>query len=222
MERADLNKAWLRIEEPEAVQVLIDHHELRFLKPFVLKEHSLSQAAKELGMTPSAMLYRIKKLLRLGLIELARVEPRKGRAVKYYRATSERFFVPFEATSAESLERLLYEMDEEGLHDFVKHRVRASADLPSWGLGVCRTANGLMSVSFLPAPDHHPDRIVEMVLETDFPAIWASFSRLYLSYEGAKALQHDLVKLFELYKEHGQGSGQAYLLRLGLTPVTPD
>lgn len=49
------------------------------------------------------MLYRIGQLLDLKLLHVSRVEPRHERALKYYRAVADGFFVPFELTDAETL-----------------------------------------------------------------------------------------------------------------------
>ena len=220
MEQDDLKKEWVYITHPEAARVLSEEDKLRFLEPFIRREHSLSSAARELSTSPSAMLYQVKKLLRLGLLRVVRTEPRGGRAVKYYRATSERFFVPFEATSAGTVFDLLYKTEERRLRMFLRSYLRAHAHAPEpWGVGVFLTPEGRVGTSVATAHDHDPERLVRMMLEEDAPAVWMSWSTLRLDVEGAKALQRDLAKLFELYKTRGQGEEQAYLLHLELSPA---
>ena len=94
----------------EAARVLADPAERRFLNPFIRGDRTLSEAAGEVGLRLNAMHYRVKKLLRLDLIEIKREEPRRGRAVKVYRASADTFFAPFEVTPYTSLEALITEM----------------------------------------------------------------------------------------------------------------
>ena len=50
-----------------------------------------------MGCSLNTMLYRIKTLLlRAGLLEVVREEPRKGRAVKIYRSVHDAYFIPFQ------------------------------------------------------------------------------------------------------------------------------
>ncbi len=223
MEQDNFEKGWTYITNPEAAKVISGEDELRFLEPFIKREYSLSEAARKLSTSPSAMLYQVKKLLRLELLRVTRTEHRKGRAIKYYRATSERFFVPFEATSAETVFNLLYRAEERQLRAFLNHYVRVNAHAPEpWGIGVFLTPEGGISKSIAMSNDHDPEQLVKFALERDSPAVWSSWSTLRLDFEGAKALQHDLIKLFELYKTHYGGEEQKYLLHLALCPTTPE
>ena len=223
MEQGNFEKGWTYITDPEAARVLADEDELRYLEPFIRREYSLSEAAKKLSVSPSAMLYQVKKLVRLGLLRVTRTEPRKGRATKYYRATSERFFVPFEATSAETVFNLLYRAEEQQLRTFLSHYVRVNTQTPEpWGIGVFLTREGGISKSIAMSNDPDPERLVNLALEQNVPAVWSSWSTLRLDFEKAKSLQRDLIKLFELYKIHNGGDEQKYLLHLELCPMTPE
>lgn len=223
MEQGNFEKRWTYITDPEAAKVLYEEDELRYLDPFIRREYSLTEAARKLSVSPSAMLYQVKKLLRLGLLKVARTEPRRGRAIKYYRATSERFFVPFEATSAETVFNLLYRAEERQLRTFLSYYVRVNTRAPEpWGIGVFLTREGGISKSIAMSDDPDPERLVGAALEKDFPAVWSSWSTLRLDFEKAKALQRDLIKLFELYKTHHSGEEQQYLLHLELCPMTPE
>ncbi len=55
----------------------------------------------------NTMLYRIKTLLRAGLLEVVREQRRKGRAVKIYRSVHNAYFVPFRVTPYATLEERL-------------------------------------------------------------------------------------------------------------------
>ena len=223
MEQDNFEKSWTHITNPEAAKVLSEEDELRYLEPFIRGEYSLSEAAKKLSVSPSAMLYQIKKLLRLELLRVVRTEPRRGRAIKYYRATSERFFVPFEVTSAETVFNLLYKAEERQLREFLSHYIRMNTHAPEpWGVGIFLTREGGIGKSIAVSNDHDPEQLVQMALEKDFPAVWSSWSTLRLDFEKAKALQRDLIKLFDLYKTNYSGEEQKYLLHLELCPTTPE
>ena len=85
----------LRIENPEAAQIISNQKARRFLECFLAQERSVSQVATELRVDMSSVIYRVNQFMRLGLIMLTRVEPRGGRAINYYRTVEDAFFVPF-------------------------------------------------------------------------------------------------------------------------------
>ena len=78
-----------------------------FFKPFLARERSASEAAAIMQCSLNTMLYRIKTLLRAGLLGVVRKEPRKGRAVKIYRSVYDAYFVPFSVTPYATLEERL-------------------------------------------------------------------------------------------------------------------
>ena len=59
----------------------------------------MSEAANDLGVPLNTLHYRVKKMLDLGLLEVASEETVGGHATKRYRTTSKEFVVPFAATS---------------------------------------------------------------------------------------------------------------------------
>jgi len=81
-----------------AARVLADARKRRFLSPFLGRTRRLSEAAQELGVSPSRLAYWVRRFLALGLLE--RVE-------RGYRSTAEAYFVPFEASPAAGLSEWL-------------------------------------------------------------------------------------------------------------------
>ena len=77
------------------------------LSPFVGAARTASSVARELEMPLNTLLYGLKGLLEVGLIEVTHEERRAGRAVKHYRAVAEAFFLPYAVTPAETPEVLL-------------------------------------------------------------------------------------------------------------------
>ncbi len=88
-------------------QLLTEPKSKEFFKPFLAKERSVTQAAKELGCNLNTMLYRVKTLRAAKLIKVTRKEKRKGREIKYYRSAHDAYFVPFQLTAYATLEERL-------------------------------------------------------------------------------------------------------------------
>ncbi|GAA5533809.1 winged helix-turn-helix domain-containing protein [Deinococcus aluminii] len=67
---------------------------------------SASEVAAHLDVNLQRAHYLLGKLVRAGVAEVVNVQPRAGRAVKWYRVAP-RWFIPFEITGAETLEAFL-------------------------------------------------------------------------------------------------------------------
>jgi DNA-binding transcriptional ArsR family regulator len=79
------------ITDPEAFQLLADETRRKMMFLLRVKEMTVSQIAKELGITPQAIYHHIKKLLNGGIVEVVR-EERLGHLIEsYYMTTAETF-----------------------------------------------------------------------------------------------------------------------------------
>ena len=94
MEEPKLTRAWLRLEG-EAVGVFTNEKRLRMLEPFVGRECAVKEAAERANVPLNLMHYHVTKFLGLGLLEVVRLQRRRGRAVKHYRAVADGFFLPY-------------------------------------------------------------------------------------------------------------------------------
>jgi hypothetical protein len=204
----------LIVTESEAAAVLVDPLALRHLAPFLGRECTVGQAARETGEKPNTMLKRVRRFVELGLVEVVREKPRKGRAIKVYRSRAEVFFVPFEATSAESLEAQLAERDAYYEALLRRQVVRARMEaFPTWGTRIYRDARGRLQVQTAINPFENVT-----ALEDGAPAVLSAWrDGLMLDYGDAKALQRELFELLLRYQRK-KGS-QRYVLRLGLAPI---
>ena len=70
-------------------------HPLRatLLMVCIRSERRVGDLARELGVPLPKAHYHVKKLVACGLLQMARAEPRRGRAVKFYKAVAEVFLV---------------------------------------------------------------------------------------------------------------------------------
>lgn len=204
----------LTVQEREAADILTNPHTLRLLEPFLDRERSVSDAARETGTKPNTMLARVKRFVNLGLLKVAREVPRKGRAIKLYRSSAACFFVPYEATSAETLEAALASRDAYWEELLRKGVVRArTEDVGSWGTRIYRDARGRLQVQAAVTPETN-----YTTLDPEGPAVLSAWrDAVYLDFGDAKTLQ---VEMFSLLKRYQQKRGaQRYILRLGLAPI---
>ncbi len=204
----------LSVHNPEAAAVLTNPHTLRQLEPFLARDVTVKEVARETGEKPNTVLSRVRRFLRLGLVEVVREEPRQGRAVKVYRSKADGFFVPFEATSAESLEAALAERDAYWQDLLRRNVVRARLErVETYGTRIYRDARGRLQVQMALTPEQN-----HTTLASDDPAVLSAWrDAVYLDFEDAKALQREM---FDLLKRYQQKRGaQRYIVRLGLAPM---
>ena len=95
------------------------------------------------------MLYRIKTLLRAGLLEVVREEPRKGRAVKIYRSVHDAYFVPFTMTPYATLEERLEVQAEPLFAELIRAYAAALKQNERYGHHIFVDDNGTVLTSDL-------------------------------------------------------------------------
>ena len=219
MEPEVLKKAWHVVEDADVARALTDPKAQRYLLPFIQEELSLSEAARRLGVKPNALLYHIDKLLALGLLEVARVEPSRGRVSKVYRASAERFFVPFSLTRADTVQSLSVETSVRSEKLFQYDLINAEMAFgDDWGVAIYPMEDGSLSID-LTTSREHPAEDTAFILGAAHPAVWSCWLEVSLGLEEAKALQRELVTLWERYRQRRSPDEPRYTLRLGLAPV---
>jgi DNA-binding MarR family transcriptional regulator len=198
----------------EAAELLSDPLKALYLYPFIGKERTASDVAREYNLTLGKVLYQIKRLVKLGLLRVTRLEPRDGSSVKYYRSTADAFYVPFEATNQASLEDLLNRWSLALQSLFVRSFVRALSDVgPQWGVRISRDINGRLSIMPAARADSDWDYFAPhspVLLEG-----WYTDLRLDLA--DAKAMQQELIALYLKY--YGREGAQRYIVRVALAPM---
>lgn len=212
----------LTVDSPEVATLLADSSQWRMLAIFTLSERSLSEAAKLLDLKLPTLSYRVNKWLELGLLVVSREEQRQGRAVKYYRATAERFFIPFALTKSATLEALLLAMVRPSHETAIRETAYVlQSGTDNWGMLIhsSRAREGTnLSVTLVTSGDAEKN-LNETMLDASEPALGETFTNLHLDFETAKQLQRDLENIYLTYKTKQTEGQQEYLLRLGITPL---
>lgn len=80
------------IRDPEAFKLLADETRRKIVFLLRVKEMTVSQIAAELNLTPQAIYHHVKKLLKGGMVEVAREERVDHIIESYYQATAEMFY----------------------------------------------------------------------------------------------------------------------------------
>ena len=220
----DSSRDWLRVDDPEAARYVVEPRARQFLEPFIGRERTASDVAAELGVATNAVLYRVQRMMALGLVTVTRTEPRRGRGVKYYRAVSDAFFAPFQVTSAASLEELFRTALQNTQDAILGSVARAWAAMESpsvvWGVYARGSAEGLETLAVLPElPQGQSKRFYEWLTGPEGPAVWDNTYPLRLTPEDAKALQRDLRDLQKRYAPRQVSSGKYYLVRTTIAPL---
>ena len=202
------------VQDTDVADLLMDPVTLRQLEPFLGREATVTQAATSLGERPNTVLKRVQRFLGLGLLRVVREEPRAGRALKIYRTSADVFFVPFEATSAESFEAALAERERYWEGRLRANVVRARREaLPDWGTRIYRDTAGRLQIQMATDPQRNTDPLSP----GSPPALSAWRDEVYLDYADAKALQRELFELLLRYQR--KGGAQRYIVHAGLAPV---
>lgn len=84
-------KAVKTIKDPEAFEILADETRRKIIYLLKVKEMTVSQMASEIGLTVQAIYHHIRKMKKIGVVEVAR-EERVGHFIEtYYRSAAEMF-----------------------------------------------------------------------------------------------------------------------------------
>jgi predicted transcriptional regulator len=223
MSRQDSSRDWLRIEDPEAAKYLVKPRARRFLAPFIGRPRTVSEVAAELDVAVNAVLYRVKRMMDLGLITVARTEPRRGRSIRYYRAASDTFFAPFDVTTAISFEEL-FRTTLQSHHDSLLRSVMlawaAMKPQVTWGVLVSGDEKGIGTIAVLPELRQEQLTVFfEWLVDPEGPALWDNTHPLRLALQDPKALQRELRDLQKRYAERQTSTGKVYLVKTSLAPL---
>jgi hypothetical protein len=195
----------------EAIEVILDSRQRAAFLPFLAREVSVSQAAREVSELPNTMLYRVQRWQRLGLLlETRQVQHQKG-WMRLYRSSADAFFVPHSATPAEDLLALATGIYTPLIANFLSAYVQSGERLSNdWGVRFERNGND-WSVRPIKSAD---DPCVPT--DDDAPPSLLDLLEVQLSSVEAKSLQRELRAVLEKYANRTSKNSKSYQVMLGL------
>lgn len=222
-------EAFCTVSEPEQARILSNRESFGFFEPFVAHELSATAAAAEVGCELDTMLYRIKIFLKVGLLQISRLEKRAGRPIKHYRSVHDAYFIPFEVTPYAELEERMREhyrsqeavvlpataklLRDSGLEGYEFYRHTESGSV--WGNSASRRGE--------------PSETLQLFLNPHDAALVASYRgplggdfslSLYLTDDEAKTLMLELYKLRNDPETQQAASGtKSYFLSVTFLPL---
>ena len=212
MEETFSNKLRL-VEDQRAADTLVDPLKRRYLEPFLGQTLTLQGAADKLGIPANSMLYQVRRLLSLRLLEVVSIEARGGRSSKLYRASAESFFVPFGSTSAETLEALLFKTELVELRAMIKRQVHARQKrADEWGIKLTAAEKGSMRITLVPTPEETTEASYD-----DLPPRIISLP-VRLGPERARVVRQKFEELVELIATSQSREGKDFLFHLAYAP----
>jgi hypothetical protein len=177
---------------------------------FLGRDRSVREAAEALGRDLDAVLYRVRRLLAAGLLEVVAVRPRAGRPIKRYRAVEDEWFVPFEVLPYADLEETFLDLHAAHAARAARAAARWLAGRPWTGYRIGTDDAGRMwmrgagddaSLSAAPRPMGGHEGPMDAGVE------------LRLSADDARALNADLAGLIARYEARtGEGPPNRLLL----------
>lgn len=224
----------LVIEDPKAARALTDLQLLPLLIVFLRREASVSEAAASTEADLDATYYQVRKLERLGILRVTRSERRAGRAVKYYRARADAFFVPFALLPHETFERALAESGR--LPEAMRAAGTARALLEEvddpryWGFRVYVEPGGAVNAFWGPREVGADWSMLDHLLAPERPPVYGMNTSLALTREEAKAMQRELHELMKRWmarardnRAHGASAPlDEILVGVAMAPDVPD
>ena len=207
---------WQTVTNPEAIRLMLNADIRKVLTPFMLFTNTVKGVAEQLELPLNAVHHKVMLLERANLLEVCKIEARRGRPTKHYRATARGFFVPFVETSSVSVTEFVRQQIAAPLMAFVDLVASAGSsvveDVNQAGLRFYAT-DDFVEMDLTPAGSGFD---VQQFLQPDAPALMHYLTPLWLTPEHAKELQLEMIQLIEKY--HGQRGSSVYTVHIGLAP----
>lgn len=221
MKPIDENKPYQLIENPLAARLLSDPREVQVVQLFMGQELSIKAAAGRLGWPVLRVYRRVRRLVDLGVLRVARAEPTKGNATRFYTASASAFFVPFRLTPYETYQAFLLHNDDLWRQRFYRGLAALAKETVFGELGKYifldsdgRVREIVSSPESVVAPENRTTPSTG-----PNPAVWNDWSWVCLEASAAEALRLEMVELFKRYVGQHKPGERGYLVRVAMIPV---
>ena len=198
----------MKITDPVMVRSLLRDGSTQYLAPFLHEDHSVSEAAELLRVPLARTHYWVRSLHDAGLLKVVAEVPRKGRAIKRYRAIAREFVVPAAALPEDYFAREMRRSSDE-----MTQALAAAA--PEWVIG------GDFRISAISPVRSSRDRVQRKSSGRGSAAAHQSGCMLRITEAEARELIEELTALRDRWIVRSQDeSGLApYQLNLALAPI---
>jgi hypothetical protein len=216
----------LTVKDALQARLLSDPTSSHYFEPFVARDATASEAAQEIGCNLDTMLYRIRTFTQAGLLNLVRLEPRRGRPIKVYRSSADAYFVPFGITPFEDSEARIRRQSRENEDIFAPRLAKIARQSGREGRHIYRDSQGeFWSSSSVDAtvPPLDLDTIKQIrknVYETNGPIAETLAGEFMLTEAEAKDLLFEFYNLWRRFKkEPDSTSKKRYFYQFALVPM---
>ncbi|THF86683.1 helix-turn-helix transcriptional regulator [Deinococcus sp. KSM4-11] len=208
---------WWTVRTEEQASLLARPDSRRFLEPFIGRERTAGEAARELGVSIERLLYRVRQFRAAGLLLETGQRRRAGRPERVYRAVADAFVVPFALTPFADLEAQIARQAAP-LHQLeLRAGARAGRERGLTNRLIYRDTSGeLHSETALPEG-------------TTWQAIHPEPGGDYAGiYHLDDATAREIGELWEALRDRLQqarrdhGEGRPYLIRTAMVPLRPE
>jgi DNA-binding transcriptional regulator GbsR (MarR family) len=184
----------LEVTDPRVGLFLVSRVKARYLFPFIYKDYSLSEAAKELKTSLANLRYWVRKMEALGLIRVTCIVKRNGSPIKYYRSVARKFTFALELLPASEVDEILFNETELPTY---KRASKALADT-----GRKNVKEWLLELYMVDKTTAHSIRPKQGSLEAaEIANIWWLYR---LTPEQAKTFRDELNELHDRYNKLGE------------------
>lgn len=201
--------------DARAARALLDPLSGRVLGALLEGPRTQRALALALGLPLDAVKYRVRVLLRLGLVRQVGEQARAGRAMRLFAACADSYFVPFALLGAATLEEMFLGQEEQARRAYwrgVVATAREGPDLSRWGWHL-RREGGELRAGFVPAPG---TSALDLLAAPQAPALVQGWFTARLHHEQARDFQRRLLALIGEFEAHS--GAQGYLLGVHFGP----
>ncbi len=202
-----------RVDDQATARLLLDRSISRYLVPFLDREMSVGAAAADLDTTIGVLLPRVRRLARAGLLVVTREEPRKGRAIKYYRSVADEFFVPVGVLDPSDLllsDRPYHDLMMEGFAHLLD---RYAEHIPDLGFSVYRKDRRIQVYLAMSAGVEVP------IADETVPAVMWEWRLARLPPARAKHFQLEFLSLLDKMRAEHDPSCEATFINVRMAPL---
>jgi hypothetical protein len=226
MKQANYGRDVTRVEinDSEQAKLLTNPESFRFFEPFMARDCTVSQAAKEVKCKVDTMLYRVNLFLKVGLLKVVKTQARRGRSVKVYRSSSDAYYVPFEITPYEDVEAFFTRSRRANDAILVPQFAKVIRQIGREGRQIYRDEKGEVWTSSAGNVNDisislEDTEAVRQNLESRKLIGANSSDILYLTEEEARAFVIELYKVWGKYKREDKSKRKPYFLEFAFVPM---